>query len=294
MSQIKLKGIFIKMRRLGWILVLLFIIPGNNPCLFANESDFQLSLKKAESGDSGEQFKVAIAYHYGKGVSKDFDKEMYWLEKASKNGHMEAQSTYGFYLVFPGPGREVNVIEGMHWLIIAESKGDESARHNIEKIMRSGLVDTEKEIAHLRELAESGYVPAQYYLAESFSEDDEESFWWYKKASEGGDVRAQAVLSAMYFEGNGTKQNYRKAFDWAAIAAKNGHELAQLNLAVFYINGYGTIPDIEQAYAWTLIAASNGSKEAQQRKSDLESKLPSETISRGRNLAKNIWSTLNK
>lgn len=40
--------------------------------------------------DAQEQFALAQAYYYGRGLAQDFTKALYWYEKAAEQGHAEA------------------------------------------------------------------------------------------------------------------------------------------------------------------------------------------------------------
>ncbi len=72
----------------------------------------------------------------------------------------------------------------------------------------------------------------------------------YQKAAEQGDVNAQSILGAMYYEGKGVQKNYAKAFEWFEKAAKQGDADAQNILGLRYYNGEGVPKDYTKAFEW--------------------------------------------
>ena len=97
----------------------------------------------------------------------------------------------------------------------------------------------------------------------------------YQKAAEQGDVNAQSILGAMYYEGKGVQKNYAKAFEWFEKAAEQGHANAQYNLGVMYANGESVPKDYTRAIAWYQKAAEQGFANAQ----DALNKIKQSTVS---------------
>ncbi len=78
-----------------------------------------------------------------------------------------------------------------------------------------------------------------------------------------GDIRAQAMLSVMYLEGQGTSPNYSEAAKWSRLAALQGLADAQFILGNLYLLGEGVHQDEVEASRWIRLAANQGYADAQ-------------------------------
>ena len=78
----------------------------------------------------------------------------------------------------------------------------------------------------LRQLAESGYAPAQtrlgslYQDGQGVKQDYAQAMAWYLKAADQGDWLAQSNISQLYMNGWGVKQDFAKATEWLQKAQK--------------------------------------------------------------------------
>ena len=107
------------------------------------------------------------------------------------------------------------------------------------------------------QLAEDGYVQAQYNLAlmyedgEWVEKNDEQAVKWYRKAAEQGHEVAQNNLGWMYMFGRGVEQSDEEAVEWYRKAASKGYARAQTNLGWMYEFGQGGLPQsYPEAAAW--------------------------------------------
>lgn len=90
------------------------------------------------------------------------------------------------------------------------------------------------------------------------------------KRAEQGDIRAQARLGALYFNGGDTTddgktvpQDFKKALMWRMKAAEQGHVQSQYDLGIMYYQGNGVEQDIGESYYWLTKAAEQGYSRAQ-------------------------------
>jgi len=127
---------------------------------------------------------------------------------------------------------------------------------------KNGLVD-------LKKLADGGYAPAEFYLAELYQDgkaglrrDPVESRTWLEKAAEGGDGIAMHNLGLDYHEGVGGPRNAAAAAEWFRRAAELGLLDSQFNLAALYEHGDGVSVNMAEAYKWYLIASRSGDAES--------------------------------
>jgi localization factor PodJL len=124
-------------------------------------------------------------------------------------------------------------------------------------------------VESLRQTANLGYGPAQFYLAKLYEsgssgvkKDLAEARRWTERAAAGGDAKAMHNLGLYYFEGTGGAKNAATAAAWFLRAANTGLQDSQYNLARLYEQGYGVAPNPSEAYKWYLVAAAGGDSEA--------------------------------
>ena len=135
-------------------------------------------------------------------------------------------------------------------------------------------------LARLKRVAETGYAPAQFYLAKLYEngvsgvvKNPAEARKWTERAAEGGDRSAMHNLALYEFRGEGGPQDLAAAASWFRKAAEAGVVDSQYNLALLYESGSGVGRDLSQAYKWFSIAAQGGDAQARANAVDLESKL---------------------
>ncbi len=126
-------------------------------------------------------------------------------------------------------------------------------------------INPKKGLVDIRKLAEGGYAPAQFYLAELYQDgkaglakDPVESRRWLEKAAEGGDRTAMHNLALDYHDGVGGPRNAATAAEWFRRAAELGLLDSQYNLAAIYEHGDGVSQNLAEAYKWYLIATRSG------------------------------------
>jgi localization factor PodJL len=124
-------------------------------------------------------------------------------------------------------------------------------------------------LADIRKLADGGYAPAEFYLAEAFQDgkaglakDPTQSRRWLEKAAEGGDRTAMHNLALDEHEGVGGPRNAAAAAEWFRRAAELGLLDSQFNLAALYEHGDGVSQNPAEAYKWYLIAGRAGDAES--------------------------------
>jgi len=90
-----------------------------------------------------------------------------------------------------------------------------------------------------------------------FKTDKPAAATWYRKAAEQGEMRAQAALAEMYFDGDGMPSDYPAAKKWYLKAARQGDGPSQLRLAFLYAENHfkGVHVDYAEAEKWFIKAA---------------------------------------
>jgi localization factor PodJL len=124
-------------------------------------------------------------------------------------------------------------------------------------------------LADVRKLADGGYAPAQFYLAEVYQDgkaglkkDPAQSRLWLERAADGGDRTAMHNLALDLHEGIGGPRSAPQAAAWFRRAAELGLLDSQFNLAAIYEHGDGVSANPAEAYKWYLIAGRAGDAEA--------------------------------
>ena len=108
---------------------------------------------------------------------------------------------------------------------------------------------------HLRMRAVLGalYTASCYGL-----QDYGAAFEQFRVAAAQGSVDAEAVLAAMYLDGQGVAKDHQMALFWRDKAARHGHSLSQWWLGHMYEEGVGVDQDLQKAIFWYQQAAAQG------------------------------------
>ena len=93
-------------------------------------------IPSAENGDAKSQYHLAVLYHDGKELPKDYVQAAYWYRKAAEQGHDKAQLYLGI-LCFKGYGVPKNNDEAVKWLTLSSEQGNEKAKIFLDDILNS-------------------------------------------------------------------------------------------------------------------------------------------------------------
>jgi len=138
-------------------------------------------------------------------------------------------------------------------------------------------------VAAMREAANLGYTPAQFYLAKLYEngelgmkKDLAEARRWTERAAQGGDRGAMHNLGLYYYQGQGGPKNPTIAATWFRKAADLGLVDSQYNLAQLYEVGAGVPANAAEAYKWYLIASRGGDTDSKAAGTRLKATLSAE------------------
>ena len=168
-------------------------------------------------------------------------------------------------VVFSG-GRDILSIIRINHLkeLIGGNIGSECSGFNFARVC------LEREVQHLKELAEKGVAFAQYELADEYykggmgiQKDFEQAFQWMQRSAEQNHARAQYRLALIYYEGEGVQKDLSQAFHWFKRSAEQNLAQAQFNLAFMYYEGEGVQKDLSQALYWFKRSAEQNHAQAQ-------------------------------
>jgi uncharacterized protein len=104
--------------------------------------------------------------------------------------------------------------------------------------------------------------------------------------AEQGNVYAQNILGAFYYEGRGVPQDYKEAVKWFRKSAEQGLAGAQYNLGRMYATGQGVIQDYVMAHMYWSIAAVSGDEWSIENKGRAENIMTDSQLSESQKLAR--------
>ena len=147
-------------------------------------------------------------------------------------------------------------------------KGYSIAAHQLGKVFRDGLVDTEdlvKAELWFRRSAEAGNDCSEYALGKMLLDQKrtDEALRWLEKAADHGNQFARYRLGKLYLSGDGVTKDVEKALEYLTASAKQGNQFAQYTLGKLYLLGQEVQQDKEQAIEWLTRSAAQGNPYAQ-------------------------------
>jgi len=232
-----------------------------------NKKANNLYTLSANQGFSPAYVKLAEGYLQGIGTKINFEKSVYWYERALKVDQY-------FY------GRE-NKVKRIKDILVPMQKladeGNAKAQYEMGQMYNDSLSyfniprNSEKALFWYKKAAENNYAPAQYYLGNMYSygsivkPDKKKSLYWYHKAAEQGHAMACYALyelSKKALKGNPDKLDEEKEIYWLTKAAENNYSYAQYLLGSLYAYGTKEVKDIEKALYWYKKAAIQGETHA--------------------------------
>jgi TPR repeat protein len=104
--------------------------------------------------------------------------------------------------------------------------------------------------------------------------------------AEQGDARAEQLLGALYYNGNGVPESAVEAVKLYRKSAEQGYARAQGNLAYLYEKGEGVLRDLVAADMWASLAAAGGEHGAADARDELEKKMTQSQIAEAERLAR--------
>ncbi|MDI1363187.1 SEL1-like repeat protein [Methylotenera sp.] len=230
-------------------------------------------LPMAEKGDANAQNKIAINYLQGNGVIKNFDKALYWFEKAAKQSQPEAQFYYGKFIL-NGQSTEKSPEKAMLWFKKAAEQSDVNAQNMLGVLYSIGLgtkIDYPESFKWNKKAAEAGNAEAMYNLAQLYEkgvgveQSSTKAIFWYEQSAKQGFTSSEFELGIAYLQGlGGYEKNENKAIEWLEKAANKGSEQAQNNLAITYLEqGKSDKTKLPLAVSWLKKLSEHGIAKSQ-------------------------------
>ena len=98
-----------------------------------NETEFELTMRLAEGGDTTAQWNLGVMYDTGEGVPQDYKEAVKWYTKAAEQGDVDAQYNLGL-MYYNGEGVPKDLVQAYAWYDVAKANGQEKAKEWRDKI----------------------------------------------------------------------------------------------------------------------------------------------------------------
>lgn len=207
----------------------------------------------AEMGEPRGMFLYATYLRDGKGVQRDMQQSMVWLQKSADSGCAPAQKALA---------------------ICKKNSATEQLKKALE-LEKNGKIT--EAASCFRRSAELGDARGMFFFAmrlkngEGVQQDLQQSIVWLQRSADAGYDGAQFVLAKRYYSGVGVEKDIKKGFALMKKAAESGRAEAQRELGLMYLDGalYGNEEmkalgaDVAEALEWFEKAGNQGDAEAQ-------------------------------
>ncbi|GBC29116.2 Sel1 repeat protein [Rhizophagus irregularis DAOM 181602=DAOM 197198] len=217
--------------------------------------------KAAENGCKFAQFNLGGCYQLGHGVRKDIRKAFELYKKSAKQEYINAQSQL-IYCYEYGLGTEINRVKALELVKIMAEKGFKHAQYLLGLHYITGEGVDKDEIKAFK-LFEKLAKESKKCQSNNNKINEQKDFEYFKILMKYVNSNSLYQLGYCYDKGVGTELNLTKAFELYKTAAEKGHNVAQNVLGYSYENGIRIEKDLKQAIYWYSKAAGNGYDKAQ-------------------------------
>ena len=236
-----------------------------------------------------------------------------WLEKAAKQGNVDAQRELGL-MYSRGGFIGKDYVKANEWWLKAAEQGDVWAQESVAFSYKKGEglpQDYKKAMMWFKKVAEIKPVGAAHILGDMHNEglgvpkNNKEAVKWWGLAVDDGSTGA---LIKIVHQAEDDSMSTPDKLKWMKMGAENGMQYAQFKLALMYESGEGTLTDHNTAFKWYKKSAEQGLPGAQlnlalnyifgdgtlkdltQAKFWIQKAYDNQTISAGlKEVAENIW-----
>jgi TPR repeat protein len=214
---------------------------------------------QANEPDPATLFLIGRAMLDGVGGSSDHPAALAYIKRSAEAGKVEAMRFLGRGYASGAFGEGNNAL-AIEWLSKALRNGDEGAASDLARVAASSEADAMPAISVLKEVAETGFIPAlrEYGRSLQFgfgiAADPAQGAAWLRKAADAGDTMAMKELSRAYASGYGVELSANASTDWLLRAANAGDTEAMYGVSLAMTLGFGTEVNAEAAQKWLATA----------------------------------------
>lgn len=236
--------------------------------LRSNDAQFEHSLMTLFDDTEAEPHGQALV-GFGNQFSESVNKRM--KELLDKEKQLEYDECYspdnavilGTAYLYGGPC-SVDLDKARHYFRVAEYFGNKDGEFYLLQMKMAEQIkqtwdDPDEEfsapiIERINQLADEGSIPAKLYLANLYwygrfgcPKDLEKSAALYEECARAGNARAQFVMSANYYAGDGVEKDYELAKMYANLALEQRYIYAWRRWGKFYRDGLAVPQDYSKA-----------------------------------------------
>ena len=150
----------------------------------------------AASGDHSAEFEIAARYAEGRGIARNMDEAVRWLERGASAGFAPAQFRLAA-IYEKAEGVRKDLIQARRLYTAAAEKGHAKAMHNLAVLYAEGFD------------GRPDYRAAAH---------------WFRRAAAYGVADSQFNLAILYARGTGIEQNLAESYKWFALVANTGDQ----------------------------------------------------------------------
>ena len=229
--------------------------------------------RAADNNDGDSALIVAEIYDSGEIVQKDDEQALKYYEISANQGNAKACDAVG-YMYMMGIGCKHNLSKARRYFELAAKSGIARSQCFLGGLLYTYDKDYDQAFRWYKESAEQNYAPAQYQIAnmysngEGASNNDEEALWWYEKAASQKYLKAIERAGYMYETERGVRHdssNIFKAIKYYEQAIERDSFFAKERMGILLLNGNGVEADYNKAFEYLYDAASNGNRVEAQR-----------------------------
>ncbi len=208
---------------------------------------------------------------------------IYWMRKASENGHPLAQQNLA-YMILNGVALGTES-EAVSLLQKSADQGISESLYTLGSLYfngKAGLAKNPKKgVEYVQKAADQGHIQAQMEMgmiyisgdkASGITQNVKKGLEYFKKSADNGNVDAQLQLGLLYLNGApsaGISQNVKSGFKYVKQAADQGLPAAMYYTAVCYFQGAGTTVNKSEAKKW-MTKASTQTMDSETQKAAIE------------------------
>jgi TPR repeat protein len=235
-------------------------LPNTKPVY--NAFIFYRRIMLAEMGNTNAQNNLGVMYHNGEGVERDYNKAIYWYQRAAEHGHKVAQCNLGV-IYRNTPAIEKDYKKAFFWFSESAKQGYRDAQLNLGVMYKYG------------EYVEQDYKKATHWFSEaaypscSYSHNADCPLHY---------PLAVNALAFMQEKGFGTEQSNQYMFENYFDSAEDGCANSQYKIGLIYLEPPNNIYENEvaisqsnrKAYIWFSLASLQGHAQATEMKNKLK------------------------
>lgn len=232
------------------------------------EDSVAVVLNEAEKGKVDAQKLIASWYYEGvKPVQQDYEKAVFWWDKASKQKDADAIGKLATCYQF-GKGVQPDSAYAVKLYESSISRGNDQLVQQLEQRAVSGkdifaalvlrnvyqkgirtLINQNRADEYLLMAAGYGHTQSAflYGLTQYNKKNRKESLHWFKTAADKGHEVANFMYGLQLFEGDSIDKDVVKGIEYMDRAASKGNVAANAELGRVFLNGEGVDKDVEKA-----------------------------------------------